>query len=282
MGDPEFKIRELIRREKVQVFSSNYALYGDLSRRVGDSLHSMVPTVENYSIDESFLNLGEFNSREVEPLARELRNRVKQWVGIPTCVGIAPTKTLAKVANFIAKKRPQYVGVCDLRPESVRRELLLTVPVEEIWGIGGASAARLAKLGIQTAADLAALEPDDARALMTVTGGRTVYELRGISCMPLELVKPTRKGIAVTPELWKPGHDLAGDARSAGQLRDPRSGEDAPVQGGRRQPVRLHAHQHLQQRSVLLERCLGPVPGHHQRHRRSGRSRGAAGRTALP
>ncbi len=108
------------------------------------------------------------------------------------------------MANFIAKKRPQYVGVCDLRSESVRRELLPTVPVEEVWGIGGASAAKLAKLGIQTAADLAALEPDDARALMTVTGGRTVYELRGISCMPLELVEPTRKGIAVTRSFGHP------------------------------------------------------------------------------
>ncbi len=96
------------KREKITVFSSNYALYGDLSRRVAHSLHSMVPTVETYSIDESFLNLGEFNSREVEPLARALRERVHRWVGIPTCVGIAPTKTLAKVANFIAKERPQY------------------------------------------------------------------------------------------------------------------------------------------------------------------------------
>lgn len=156
MSDPEFKIRELIRCENVQVFSSNYALYGDLSRRVGDSLHSLVPTVETYSIDESFLNLGEFNGREVEPLARELRDRVKQWVGIPTCVGIAPTKTLAKAANFIAKKRPQHRGVCDLRLPSDRAELLPTVPVEEVWGIGGASAAKLARLGIQTAADLAA------------------------------------------------------------------------------------------------------------------------------
>ena len=204
MGDPEFKIRELIRREKVRVFSSNYALYGSLSQKVSDTINTLVPTVENYSIDESFLNLGEFNSREVEPLARELRDRVKQWVGIPTCVGIAPTKTLAKVANFIAKKRLQYVGVCDLRSESVRRELLPTVPVEEVWGIGGASAAKLAKLGIQTAADLAGLEPNDARALMTVTGGRTVYELRGISCMPLELVEPTRKGIAVTRSFGNP------------------------------------------------------------------------------
>ena len=204
MGDPEFKIRDLIRRENVRVFSSNYALYGDLSRRVGDTLGSMVPTVETYSIDESFLNLGEFNGREVEPLARELRERVHRWVGIPTCVGIAPTKTLAKVANFIAKKRPQYRGVCDLRSSQVRAELLPTVPVEEVWGIGGASAAKLAKLGILTAADLAALKPDDARALMTVTGGRTVYELRGISCMPLELVEPTRKGIAVTRSFGAP------------------------------------------------------------------------------
>ncbi len=141
MGDPAFKIRDLIKRENTRVFSSNYAYYGDVSRRVGDVLGTMVSTVENYSIDESFLNLSKFGEREVEPLARELRERVHRWVGIPTCVGIAPTKTLAKVANFIAKKRPQYAGVCDLRSASVRTELLSTVPVDEVWGIGGASAA---------------------------------------------------------------------------------------------------------------------------------------------
>ena len=204
MGDPAFKIRDLIRRENITLFSSNYGLYGDFSNRVSQVLGSMVPTVETYSIDESFLNLGEFAGREVGALARELRERVLRWVGIPTCVGIAPTKTLAKVANFIAKKRPHYRGVCDLRSSQVRAELLPTVPVEEVWGIGGASAAKLTKLGIQTAADLAALEPDDARALMTVTGGRTVYELRGISCLPLELMEPTRKGIAVTRSFGKP------------------------------------------------------------------------------
>ena len=204
MGDPEFKIRELIKRENIRVFSSNYALYGDLSRRVGDCLSSMVPTVETYSIDESFLNLGEFNEREVEPLSRELRERVHRWVGIPTCVGIAPTKTLAKVANFIAKKRPQYRSVCDLRSSQVRAELLPTVPVDEVWGIGAASAAKLVGIGVRTAADLAALDADNARALMTVTGGRTVYELRGISCLPLELMEPTRKGIAVTRSFGAP------------------------------------------------------------------------------
>ena len=198
MGDPEFKIRELIRREKIHLFSSNYALYGDVSRRVGDTLGSMVPTIETYSIDESFLDLSDYREREVEALARELRERVLRWTGIPTCVGIAPTKTLAKVGNFIAKKRPQFRGVCDLRSERVRAELLATVPVEEVWGIGAASSAKLTKLGVVTAADLAALEPDDARALLTVTGGRVVYELRGISCLALELLEPTRKGIAVT------------------------------------------------------------------------------------
>ena len=204
MGDPVFKIRDLIKRENIQVFSSNYGYYGDVSHRVVQTLGSMIPTIETYSIDESFLNLGEFREREVEPLARELRERVHRWVGIPTCVGIGPTKTLAKVANFIAKKRPQYAGVCDLRSSQVRAELLPTVPVDEVWGIGGASAVKLAKLGVQRAADLASLNPDDARALMTVTGGRTVYELRGISCLPLELMEPTRKGIAVTRSFGTP------------------------------------------------------------------------------
>lgn len=95
-------------------------------------------------------------------------------------------------------------GVCDLRSAVARTELLATVPVEEVWGIGGASAAKLVKLGVSTAADLAALEADDARALMTVTGGRVVYELRGISCLPLELMEPTRKGIAVTRSFGNP------------------------------------------------------------------------------
>jgi DNA polymerase V len=184
MGDPVFKIRDIIKREKITVFSSNYALYGSLGAKVSASLLSMVPTIENYSIDESFLNLGEFREREVEPLARELRERVQRWVDIPTCVGIAPTKTLAKVANFIAKKRPQYRGVCDLRSIQVRADLLSTVPVDEVWGIGAASAAKLAKIGVQTAADLAALDPENARALVTVTGAARSTSCAGSPACP--------------------------------------------------------------------------------------------------
>jgi len=99
-------------------------------------LHRRLRSQQTYSIDESFMNLGEFRDREVGPLERELRERVQRWVGIPTCVGIVPTKTLAKVANFIAKKRPQYRGVCDLRSSHVRADLLSTVAVDEVWGTG--------------------------------------------------------------------------------------------------------------------------------------------------
>lgn len=198
MGDPEFQLRDLIRREQIRVFSSNYALYGDMSRRVGETLATIIPSVEAYSIDESFLDLSEFRSRDVEVLTRELRDRVLRWTGIPTCVGFGPTKTLAKLANYVAKKRPAHRGVCDLRSPLIRAAVLPTIPVEEVWGVGGASVAKLEKIGVKTAAELAALEPETARRLMTVTGGRTVMELRGVSCMPLELVEPVRKGIAVT------------------------------------------------------------------------------------
>ena len=195
MGDPEFKIRELIKRQNVTVFSSTYSLYGSLSAKVSATLLSMVPTIENYSIDESFLNLGEFREREVEPLARELRERVQRWVGIPTCVGIATTKTLAKVANFIAKKRPQYRGVCDLRSSQVRADLLSTVPVDEVWGIGAASAAKLARIGVQTQDVKAALDAGKARGVGTVTGGRRIYELRGIALeCDRSCSKPFRRG----------------------------------------------------------------------------------------
>lgn len=202
MGDPEFKIRDLIRRENVRVFSSNYALYGSLSERVSATLLSMVPTIENYSIDESFLNLGDFREREVEPLARELRERVQRWVGIPTCVGLAPTKTLAKVANFIAKKRPQYRGVCV--PTRCGPSCYPRCRSKRSGASAEPRPPSSRSLESRRRRTWPALEPDDARALMTVTGGRTVYELRGISCMPLELVEPTRKGIAVTRSFGAP------------------------------------------------------------------------------
>ncbi|MBV8866700.1 MAG: hypothetical protein JO210_15005 [Acidobacteriaceae bacterium] len=119
-------------------------------------------------------------------------------------MGLGPTKTLAKVANWMAKKRPEFGGVCDLRSLEARAELLSTVPLAEVWGIGKASAERLAQFGVTTAADLAAFDPSRARRLLTVVGARIVYELRGISCLPLSLLEPTRQGLAVTRSFGRP------------------------------------------------------------------------------
>ena len=143
MGVPVFQIRDLIRREGVRVLSSNYALYGDMSQRVMECLNQFTPAVETYSIDESFLDLGGFDGRDLVAYGREIRETVRQWTGIPTCVGIGPTKTLAKLSNYLAKKRPEYAGVCDLRDEGFRQAVLPTIPVDEVWGIGRASVGKL-------------------------------------------------------------------------------------------------------------------------------------------
>ncbi len=175
MGEPYFKIKDLCRRERVVVFSSNYAFYGDFSRRMNEIYRQWSPDVEVYSIDESFLDLTGFAGRNRTAMARDLRETVRQWVGIPTCVGLGPTKTLAKLANHIAKKHADLDGMCDLTDAAARAAWLPRVAVEETWGVGQASAAKLRGLGVETVADLAALEPRTARMLMTVTGERIVH-----------------------------------------------------------------------------------------------------------
>ncbi|MGE7157025.1 Y-family DNA polymerase [Methylorubrum rhodesianum] len=198
MGQPFFQIQDLCRRERVAVFSSNYTLYGDLSARMGVIYRQWSPEVETYSIDESFLDLSGFGARDRAQMARDLRATVRQWVGIPTCVGLGPTKVLAKLANHIAKKNPELEGVCDLTGAAARAEWLPRIAVEETWGIGRASAAKLRAIGVNTVADLATMEPRAARGLLTVVGERIVHELRGTACLALELVPASRKGCAVT------------------------------------------------------------------------------------
>ena len=198
MGDPWFKMRDLCRREGVRVFSSNYALYGDMSARANTIYRQFAPDVEIYSIDESFLDLSDVRPDRRVELGRDLRSTVLQWTGIPTCVGIGSTKTLAKLANHLAKHQPEMGGVCDLS-EPVERALWLAgTKLEEVWGIGPASAKKLRALGCDTVADVAALDPRPARKALTVVGERMIYELRGLPCLSLETVAPTRKGCAVT------------------------------------------------------------------------------------
>lgn len=197
MGDPWFKISSWAEAKGVRRFSSNYVLYGDMSRRLHNVLHRFSPRVEPYSIDEMFLDLDGIAGDLVQH-CRAARTAVRQETKIPTCVGIGETKTKAKLANFLAKKRPEFNGVCDLRSADDCARLFPTIPLEEVWGIGGASARKLAGIGLLTVADLATVNLQEARNLLTVTGARVVMELQGTSCLPLTLLAPQRKGLAVT------------------------------------------------------------------------------------
>ena len=198
MGDPYFKIRDLCRARGVRVFSSNYTLYGDMSGRTNAVYRQFSPQVEIYSIDESFLNLSDVAPGLRGELARDLRATVRAWTGIPTCVGIGPTKTLAKLANHIAKSVPVLDGVCDLTDPVAYAHWLCRIDVAEVWGIGRASLAKLQAMGVESVADLRDLDPRPVRKGLTVVGERIIYELRGAACLPLEMVPARRKGCAVT------------------------------------------------------------------------------------
>lgn len=208
MGEPEFKLRPLIAKHGIRVFSSNYVLYGDMSRRVCTVLHDFSPEIENYSIDETFLNLAGFE-RDLWAYGQDMRATVRRWTGIPTCVGIGPTKTLAKVANAVAKKNPTFGSVCDLTDPAVRDAVLRAFPAADVWGIGRATAGKLAAIGITTAAGLRDMDARQARQIGTVVIERLVQELRGLPCVALELEAPARKGIAVTRSFGRPMTDRA-------------------------------------------------------------------------
>lgn len=189
MGEPYFQVKPLLEQHHVAVFSSNYALYGDMSRRVMWYLSQVAPAVEIYSIDEAFLDLHgleRFVVRSLDTFARTVRANVLARTGIPTCVGIAPTKTLAKLANRLAKKNPEMGGVCYLDTAERRRWALEQVAVEDVWGIGRQYAQKLYATGISTAAGLAACSEAYARKhLGGVVGARLVRELQGYPCQGL-------------------------------------------------------------------------------------------------
>ncbi|SFK86318.1 Y-family DNA polymerase [Methylorubrum salsuginis] len=198
MGAPYFMIREMCQRQGVRVFSSNYTLYGDMSARINAIYRDATPEVEVYSIDESFLDLTAFTRRDRVALARDIRATVRAWTGIPTCVGLGPTKTLAKLANHIAKTVPELDGVCDLTDPAAYDHWLCRIHVGELWGVGRASLAKLEALGVDTVADLRDIDPRPVRKALTVVGERMIHELRGVSCLGLDLVPARRKGCAVT------------------------------------------------------------------------------------
>lgn len=186
MGVPEFQIRSLLRAHQVQVFSSNYTLYGDMSQRVMETLEQFCPDLEIYSIDEAFLSLTGFTSRNFTEYGRTIRTTVKRWTGLPVSVGIAETKTLAKIANRVAKRTPDTNGVFDLLACPDRDALLGRVPVEDVWGIGRNLTRLLNQHGIMTAFQLREVDDSWIRKHLGIVGLRLVMELRGVSCLDLE------------------------------------------------------------------------------------------------
>lgn len=206
MGAPFHKLKDVISKHGVRVFSSNYTLYGDISRRVVEVYEEFSPTVEVYSIDECFMDLRGFKDREAH--AQKMRQAVLRRVGIPVRVGIAPTKTLAKCANDIAKKNALFDGVLDMMDGQLVDWLLPKVPVSDIWGIGRKTNKKLNGLGIYTAADLQRMPLKQARSVGTVVLEKTILELQGEPCLALDEVEPQRKGMAVTRSSGTPMFDF--------------------------------------------------------------------------
>ena len=196
MGEPYFKAKDIIIKNNVQVFSSNYSLYGDMSRRVMRTLKRFNSDIEIYSIDEAFIDLSNFPDNEVEGVAQEIRATVLQWTGIPTSIGIAKTKTLSKVANHIAKKKQSgvtnFIGVENIDP------LLEKVDINDVWGVGKQLTKFYHKNGIYNAKQLKNKSNTWIKKSSNVLGSRTAMELRGISCINIEKIKSKRKSCVVS------------------------------------------------------------------------------------
>ena len=197
MGQPVFEIEDVIQAHDVQVFSSNYSLYATLSARVMAVLSEFSPLQEIYSIDESFLELTNLLIADLTEYGRTIKARVLQYTGIPVSISFAATKCLTKIGVEIVKHDPSYEGVLDLTglSEQALDELLAAVAIEDVWGIGVKYARFLRSFGIDTAKALKYADATWIRKYLTVTGARIVLELRGISCIPIEVERPPKQGI---------------------------------------------------------------------------------------
>lgn len=184
MGAPAFQSRALFRRHGVAVLSSNYTLYADMSHRVMEMLNRFTDNLEVYSIDEAFLETS-LSPRESVRMAREIRQLILQWTGIPVSVGVAGTKTLAKLINHLAKREPERGGIACFETEAFPDQVLAATEIEDIWGIGSRLGVRLRRCGIENALQLRQAPSPWVRQHLTITGARLQQELRGISCIPL-------------------------------------------------------------------------------------------------
>ena len=196
MGAPLHLYKTLIKQNKIFTYSSNYTLYGDMSSRVMSVLNYFIPNIEIYSIDEAFLNLKNFNIQSLQDEMFKIRERIYQWTGIPVSIGIGPTKTLAKLANKIAKKNSSN-GVYILTVSTQLTHILSDMKLEDIWGVSKGWGNRLRSIGINNPRQLQQANPRQIRTLISVVGERIIYELRGQPCLALEEVI-NKKSITVS------------------------------------------------------------------------------------
>jgi len=200
MGEPIFKVKPLVKRHNIHLFSPNFSLYGDMSERVMNSLAEFSPNIEIYSIDEAFLNLEDRSNQDMTTLAKTIKQRIYKWLGIPVSVGIGKTKTIAKVATKIAKKSTGTLAITDSASLDKKLEKF---SVNEIWGIGSAYTKKLNRRGVYNALQFKSLPDEWIRKNMTIMGLRTAHELRGTSCIPIEDLVPRKKSICVSRSFGK-------------------------------------------------------------------------------
>ena len=197
MGAPWFRMQDLVKQHGIIGLSSNYALYADMSNRVMSILRDFSPNQEVYSIDECFLDVTGFSFINLVEYGQTMRKRILDWTGLPVCVGIGATKTLAKLANHCAKKQPVFNGVCNFNALTNQElnELLARLPVGEVWGVGRKLAPKLNAIGILTVLDLKQVDPQRIRQQFSVVMQKTVMELNGTVCIELEEISPPKKQI---------------------------------------------------------------------------------------
>lgn len=210
MGAPFFQIKSIVEKYNVAVFSSNFALYGDMSHRVQQVLSRYSPCVEQYSIDEAFLDLRGMNIPDPDAYAKQISAKCKRLTAIPVSVGIAPTKTLAKIASKLCKQYPKLRGGCYMhRPQDIEK-VLRRFPVEDVWGIGRRSAAKLSSMQVRTAWDFVQLPQTSIRKLFALPGYRTWMELQGTPCIEFEDTLEPRQSICVSRSFAKEITDCQG------------------------------------------------------------------------
>lgn len=265
MGTPWFKMKALAKEHGILALSSNYTLYGDMSNRATAVLRDFSPDIEVYSVDESFLRVESVAHLYggVTAMGQQIRQRVKQWTGLPVCVGCGPTKTLAKIANHLAKKNPEFEGVCDLHaiPRPERLQWMSQLEVGEVWGVGKRIAKRLNAMGVETVLDLRNISIKEIRAQFGVVMERTCNELRGISCLELEDVAPAKQQIMSSRSFGSPVTTLA-ELREAVASYVSRAAEKLRAQGSVAAAIQVYIQTNRFKESDLQysEGLLVPLP----------------------